>query len=255
MKDNYLFSLVDPNLLQTTSTTSTTTTAAPICFTSCLNQTWISSGNRFARWLFDGNFVDQTRTYNLTPSNGVSFTTSGYVGQAAVFTLGSNQFLTGPNIPIQNAGFTVDFWFYITYLNEVIDQSFFGICQWPNWYECLHLTMRRTGAIYNLYLGFFNDDLLGLAPLQLNTWYHAAFVFEFSTRRQSIYLNGILDNTRIASGTLNLGNPNTVVGNIDTLWAQSPNNFFLVSDLSSQLSILYLVSYVCSLFTISMPCF
>ena len=199
--------------------------------------------------MFDGNFVDQTRTYNLTPINGVSFTTNGYVGQAAVFTLDANQSLTGPNIPLQNSGFTIDVWLYITQLRDSLDHAIFTICQSTYWYQCLHLTIRQTSGVYNLYLGFFNDDLSGTTPLQLNTWYHVAFVFDFPTRRQSIYLNGILDSTRISTGTLNLGSSNTIIGYISALWPNNPNNYFLVSIISSSAQNLLLVSFECVAFS------
>ena len=227
----------------TTSTTTTTTTTAPVCSTSCLNQTWISSVNRFARWLFDENFVDQTRTFNLTSTNGVSFTTDGYVGQAAVFTLDAYQLLTGPNIPLGNTGFTVDAWLYITQLRDVIDHEILGICHWSSTDQCLHLTIRQTSGVYNLYMGFYDDDLSGVTPLQLDTWYHAAFVFEYPTRRQSIYLNGILESIRIAAGTLSLGSSDTVIGYIPTLRMNNQNNYFLVSMVSSKSQNLILVSF------------
>lgn len=214
----------------TSTTTSTTTTTALVCSNSCLNQTWISSANRYARWLFDGNFIDQTRTYNLTSTNGVSFTTSGYVGQAAVFTLDAQQLLTGPNIPLQNTSFTIDFWFYITFLRAIQDHGFFDICSQTATRQCLHLTIRRTNGSYNLYLGFFGDDLVGVTPLQLNRWYHATFVFDFPARQQSIYLDGILERTRTSGGTLQLGNQSTLIGYLSPLLVYSPNNYFLVSD-------------------------
>ena len=229
----FLSSLVNFSSERTTSTTSTTTsttTTKPVCSTSCLNQTWISSANRFAQWLFDGNFVDQTRTYNLTSTNNVSFTTDGYVGQAAVFTPNANQLLTGPNIPLENNSFTIDLWLYITLLRNIQDHVIFGVCPVAYLRQCLHLTIRQTSGVYNLYLAFYGDDLQGITPLQLNTWYHVAFVFDFPTRRQSIYLNGILDSTRISTGTLNLGGGNTLIGYISAITVYSYNNYFLVSD-------------------------
>ena len=83
---------------------------------------------------------------------------------------------------------------------------------------------------------FFGDDLQGITRLQLDTWFHAAFVFDYPTRIQSIYINGILESNRIAGGTLDLGSENTVLAYISAIAASSPNNYFIVSSAFLDLS-------------------
>ena len=63
-----------------------------------------------------------------------------------------------------------------------------------------------------LFLGFYSDDLSGVTNLTASRWHHITFAFESSTRNQSVYLDGVLDGSRIASsvyeganGSLNIG--------------------------------------------------
>ena len=45
-------------------------------------------------------------------------------------------------------------------------------------------------------MGFYSDGLSGVRSLTASRWYHVAFVFDCATRRQSLYLDGILDSSR-----------------------------------------------------------
>lgn len=72
----------------------------------------------------------------------------------------------------------------------------------------LHYIIRN----YHLYMGFFFDDVAGATILSTGTWYHAAFVYDYPSRTQRIYLNGVQDATRSVagpykgvSGALNIG--------------------------------------------------
>ena len=69
-------------------------------------------------------------------------------------------------------------------------------------------------AVYdrNLRLGFFNDDLDSGTDLIASRWYHVAFVFNSSTRNQSIYLNGVLDRSRQANNTYQGTNETLYIG-------------------------------------------
>jgi hypothetical protein len=51
----------------------------------------------------------------------------------------------------------------------------------------------------NLYLGFFGDDLRGNTLLYAKQWYHVAYVYDRSAPQQLVYLNGILDGSRMPS--------------------------------------------------------
>jgi hypothetical protein len=162
--------------------------------------------------------------------NNVSFTTQGYVQQAAVFTLNANQMLIAPYMPLSNSSFTVETWLYITELVTAEDQCIFGLCPVTATFQCLHLTIRQSGADYYLYLGFFASDCQGITPLSLNTWTHAAFVFDIASMRQSIYLNGILDRNCSVSSPLIITTPsNVTIGNIPILPPSNAYKYFQVT--------------------------
>ena len=96
--------------------------------TTCLNQTWQSSTDLISEWLFDQTFNDALENYNASSVNNVTFTTQGYVQQAAVFIANANQMLIAPHMPLTNSSFTIETWLYITSLMNVQDQCIFGLC-------------------------------------------------------------------------------------------------------------------------------
>lgn len=55
------------------------------------------------------------------------------------------------------------------------------------------------------------DDMPGTTVIAINRWYHVAFVYDYPTSRQSLYLNGILEGNRISglyqgtSGPITIG--------------------------------------------------
>jgi hypothetical protein len=162
--------------------------------------------------------------------NNVSFTNQGYVQQAAVFTMNANQMLVAPYMPLSNSSFTVETWIYITGLVATLDQCIFGLCSADVNFQCLHLTIRQSGADYYLYLGFYSADCQGITPLTLNTWMHAAFVFDMASMRQFIYLNGILETYCTVSSPLNLAtSTNVTIGDIPLLPLSGSYKYFQVT--------------------------
>jgi hypothetical protein len=82
-------------------------------------------------------------------------------------------------------------WFYCTDLTSA-DSGLFGQYHDSVTDQSLHYPIRN----YKLYMGFFGDDLLGSTTIQINTWYHVAFVYDLPSSTQKIYLNGKLDGNR-----------------------------------------------------------
>jgi hypothetical protein len=41
-----------------------------------------------------------------------------------------------------------------------------------------------------LYFGFFDDDTISTTTFSINTWYHTAWVFDYTNRIRQIYMNG-----------------------------------------------------------------
>lgn len=206
---------------------TTTTTTAYICNKTCLNQTWQLSSNLLSEWLFDEDFSDQTAIYNATSSNNVSFTTNGYIQQAAVFTINANQLLTVPHMPLSYTSFTIEAWIFVTSLT-LFDHSIFGLCPVAASHQCLHLTIRQSSSNFYLYLGFYSDDCQGITPVTLNTWIHVAFVFDMTNMKQMVYYNGILDATCSSSSAITATSGNVTIGYIAALPITSANNYFRV---------------------------
>ena len=102
-----------------------------------------------------------------------------------------------PLLPLFNRSWTFETWIYLPNLLDWTDYPIVGQYEVGTPDRYMHLIVRYR----KLFLGFFSDDLLGITNLTASRWYHTAFVFESSTRNQSIYLDGFLDNNRQASST------------------------------------------------------
>lgn len=195
---------------------------------SCLNKTWISSTGLLAKWTFDGTFLDQTTSYNLTAVNNPSFVSNGYVKQGVILDATSNQFLYTSYIPLINASFTIEVWLYPTGFPNPKDHSILGLCTNPFADQCLHLTIRNFTGTYSLYMSFFGDNCPSNLPLSLNQWIHAAFTFDLATRSMSIYQDGVLGGNCISALPLQ-GVPNNItIGYIPRIVAAHGTNYFQV---------------------------
>ncbi|CAF1295490.1 unnamed protein product [Rotaria sordida] len=208
------------SLTTTTSTNTTTTTIATICGSSCLNQSWIDSSGVIAFWKFENSFADSTNIYNGTPSSQAPTFVSGYVGQAASFNATAKQSIYTSFIPLSNVSFTLDAWIEQNGEPNPTDYSIVGLCLSTTTDNCLHISIRSK----KYYFGFYGDDLQSSATMPLNYWVHVAFVFDVTTRKQMIYVNGFLDQQRTASGTLKLTSRNFTIGT--NLLVRLPNNTF-----------------------------
>ena len=85
----------------------------------------------------------------------------------------------------------------------------------------LHLVERNA----KLYFGFYGSDLVGVTLLSTNEWYNIVFVFDYITKRKTIYLNGEFESSRIQenySGTgtfyigTSIGGNSKLEGKMDT---------------------------------------
>jgi hypothetical protein len=158
-------------------------------------------------------------TYNATPVNNMSFITNGYVKQAIQFANNSNEMLNVPYIPLSLTSFTIDMWLYITRLQNAHDHGIFSYCSQLAIYKCLHLTFHLNGTGYYLYFGFYNADCPGITPLTLNTWIHAAFVFDSTTLTQTIYLNGVVENSCTQLSAVTATPTNIILGFLPLVYA------------------------------------
>ncbi|CAF1557972.1 unnamed protein product, partial [Didymodactylos carnosus] len=87
--------------------------------------------------------------------------------------------------------FTVEAWIYPQLVTT--DNTIFGQCACTTCTnQCLYLIIRSS----HLYMGFNFNDLAGTATLTASTWYHVAFVYNYQTLQQIIYLDGVQDSIR-----------------------------------------------------------
>jgi hypothetical protein len=199
-----------------------TTTTFLVCGQSCLNQSWIDTSSNLAWWPFDGSYNDQTGIYNGNPSASPPTFDTGYIGQAALFNSSVPQRIVTPFIPLNNVSFTVTAWIKPTAYPNPVDHGIVGLCVNNTRGFCLHIVIRSQ----ELYFGFLSDDVRGNTAIELNEWVHTAFVFDASTRKQTIYLNGIQDGQDTANSTLRTTFGNFTIGFSERV--RSPNNSFQV---------------------------
>ncbi|CAF1309889.1 unnamed protein product [Didymodactylos carnosus] len=171
-------------------------------------------------WSFDGDATDLFNTYNGVLYNKPTFKT-GYVGQAIAFT-GGNQYVQTPFVNLAYQSFTIEAWVYLTTL-AMTDSSIFGECTAKTTGKCLQLVIRNK----LLYMDFYGHNTTGRTTLQINTWYHVAFVYDENLQQQSVYLNGTLDGQSTQSIPPYLGTcANVTIGTIQNSVA---NNYFIGS--------------------------
>jgi len=170
-----------------------------------------------AKWRFENNYLDDTNTYNGTPTNNPVFV-QGYVGQAISFALGSNQMVSTSHIPLANTSFSVDAWIYATSLDNAGHNAICGLCPTAANDMCFHTTLRTTGTIYPLYFGFYGDDVYSnVTPVTVNNWVHAAFTFDSTTKKVSIYHTGVLVKNGTTSSVFKAKNGSFQIGTVPLL--------------------------------------
>jgi len=182
-----------------------------------------SSGTSLSvAWLFDNTTTDSTGNYNGSLVNGatygVSTATMPYLGQGQtlylVQSMNQNQSFQVDNSVLNLAytSFTIEAWIYPSIVTG--DNGIFGICQCSSCSnQCLYLLIR--GA--RLYAGFYLNDINGLLTVTVNTWHHIAFVYNYETQQQILYINGVQDNSKSNSACLQRTNATINIGSTQLL--------------------------------------
>ena len=81
-----------------------------------------------------------------------------------------------------------------------VERGIFGQCDSPtDTNKCLSLSIKNR----RLYMSFKNNDLTGMTYVDTisDIWIHVAFVYDYTLKRQLIYLNGVVDATSGPTGT------------------------------------------------------
>ncbi|CAM4980239.1 unnamed protein product [Rotaria socialis] len=172
------------SILLTKSTGSTSTTTASSVVVS-------------AYWTFDTTVVDSYGVYNGQLVNGTLYTSASatnmpYVGVGQALDLTATLFnsfmVSSPFFDLSNTSFTIEAWIYIKASSS--DRGIFGQCSCSTCaYQCLYLIIRNN----RLYIDFTSNHLSGSTILYNSTWYHIAFVYNYGTQQQILYVNGVVD--------------------------------------------------------------
>lgn len=157
-------------------------------------------------WKLNGNLKDSTPYGNNgTPAGTAPTATTdrkGAVSGAEYFN-GSGS-IVSPNINVANGPYTVSLWVYVNAYTSNTGGGSVGLVGNTAGIGAIdgdiHLGIRN----YHIYLGQYGDDLGGSSTLTTNTWYNIVYMID-SSKQQRVYLNGVLDGSKTASGYLTNG--------------------------------------------------
>ena len=152
-------------------------------------------------WSFDSTVQDASSTFNGTPVNNASFSSSTITGYGSslsiIASLNQSVFIDQPFLKLNNQSWTFEVWINLADGMTGADYAILAQCEAWTMDRCLHLLVRNQ----KIFLGFFKNDLHGTTNLTASRWYHTAFVYDAVTRNQSIYLDGTLDASPIANSS------------------------------------------------------
>ncbi|CAF1282915.1 unnamed protein product [Didymodactylos carnosus] len=173
--------IVTPIVIIFTRQGSTNTTTATV-YTTVVS----------AYWSFDNNANDMYGVYNgaLTGSATYQSASSAVYGTGEMLYMytGNSYFQMTTYFNLTYQSFTVDAWIYPTTISG--DWPIFGQCTCSTCTnQCLYLVIRSG----KLFMSFNYNDLSGSTTLNTSMWYHVAFVYNYATMQQIIYLDGVQD--------------------------------------------------------------
>ena len=151
-------------------------------------------GGASVLYTFDNTSDDYFGNYNAVPVNSPVYVSPGYNGRGQKILLRRNlsQYLTVANyMNFYRQSLTVEAWIYPltlcttdSFIDYIIfaqtNSSAIGQYMWS-----LLRNARYRGA-------FFGNDVDGLTMIGTNQWQHIAFTYDYPTRIQTVYLNGII---------------------------------------------------------------
>ncbi|CAF1086071.1 unnamed protein product [Adineta steineri] len=171
----------------------------------------IYSNGTYSSWPMENNAVDIISGLNGEAVNSPTYVTPGIAGGGYALKLirNNSQYITIPAYKsFVNTSFTVEMWIYPTILSSGELFGLFTQCDTESADHSLQMMIRGS----QLTLDFCADGVTGTTSLTAKTWYHAAFVYDYPSKIQTIYLNGYQDATGISnqpylgtSGSINIG--------------------------------------------------
>ena len=162
-------------------------------------------------WSFDSDADDMYGVYNGILQNGAQYASPTYFQLGFYLTLNrttnDSVIVSSHFLNLTYTSFTIEAWIYASSLNG--DNAIFTQCACSTCQDqCLYLLIRN----FKLYMSFMMNDVIGLTTLTINTWYHVGFVYDYSSQTQSVYLQGVLDNSKSSAGPYKGGNASIVIG-------------------------------------------
>ncbi|CAF4617103.1 unnamed protein product [Rotaria socialis] len=180
-------------------------------------------------WAFDNNLDDLHNNFQGVGTNGPTYSSPGITGYGTCLYLNATSsqsvtILAPPFLNMTLTSFSLFAWVKATSLHNTATDSYsdnviFGQCQQTVQDKCLHIIVRNQYT----YLGFFADDISGVTLLSTNTWYHMGYVYDYSTKTQYIYVNGVLDVSGSPKGPYQGTMGNLTIG---TNVIYFPNNYW-----------------------------
>ncbi|CAF0891077.1 unnamed protein product [Adineta steineri] len=194
-------STITQKSLRTTKKSSTTRTEAAFAYPN----------GTYSLWPMENNAIDVISGLNGKGVNSPTYITPGITGSGYALKLirNNNQFITIPTYKsFVNTSFTMEMWIYPTSLSN---GNYYGLfTQYDTSLTDHSLQMMIRGL--QLTLDFYGDGVTGATSLTTNTWYHAAFIYDYPSKTQTVYLNGYQDASGISnqsylgtSGSINIG--------------------------------------------------
>ncbi|CAF0903596.1 unnamed protein product [Adineta steineri] len=207
--------------LMLTTTKSSATTKNPSTTTTKEAAVAYSNGN-YSFWPMENNAVDIISGLNGEGANSPTYVTPGITGSGYALKLirTSKQYIKIPTFKsFVDVSFTVEMWIYPTIL---ISGELFGLfTQYDKSSKDHSLQMMIRGL--QLTLDFYGGGINGATSLTTNTWYHVAFVYDYPSKTQIIYLNGYQDGSHSPAGPY-LGRSGSI--NIGMYQDSSSYNYF-----------------------------
>ncbi|CAF4472215.1 unnamed protein product, partial [Rotaria sp. Silwood2] len=164
-----------------------------------------------AYWSFDNTANDLYGTYNGVNTGSYSsvnyFHSPTYSSFGNSLSVSSQRFTVSSYFNMSYRSFTVEAWIYPTTVSG--DNTIFSQCACITCTnQCLTLILRGG----RLYMSFGFNDLQGTTQLTASVWYHVAFVYNYATSQQIIYLDGVQDGVRTSTQPYQGQNGSIIIG-------------------------------------------
>ncbi|CAF0745890.1 unnamed protein product [Adineta ricciae] len=164
-------------------------------------------------WSFDGTFQENLHQVDTVQVKNVSFASPGIYGRGSALALNGSQYLitSMSYFDVTSIGFTFEMWIYANRITNIsVHQGLVGQCIYQNASSCLHISIKSNYT----YLGFYNNDCAGITTIYIHTWYHVAFVYNATSLRQTVFVDGKVSCNGSASALNPQGSTPLTIGTV-----------------------------------------